>query len=220
MKRLGGVVILMAVLLLPSASAQVPTHVKEERSFFASWMVPTREKGHFIWLGIDFEQNVERAAAHDGIAVGALRGTCKKRADGGISCSGRGRGIYPFEGDFEFAPDGSSASVDFKMKGKRYAAELTATDPVPGWYSAYEACFAFSSDGAEEEGEGFGGGISHPATAVGVHTDRKVEGRDAFSYIDSGVMVSECDPFWLKRDGNHYRLSIPAPGSTTRKAWH
>ncbi|MEA2459984.1 MAG: hypothetical protein QOH90_161 [Actinomycetota bacterium] len=162
-----------------------------DRGASASWLIPTAKPHIYIWYGIDVEAR-ETLSEATGVAY-AIKGRCKIRRDFG-SCGGAGYGVRLKKGDFEMAPDASTASVKFKVKGHNYAAAWTADPLGPSTYSLGEFC----SDSDGNEGQGAGAGLYRPSSTRGTYANRKMDGKKdplqgAFDYVSEGPAVSQCD---------------------------
>ena len=102
----------------------------------------------------------------------------------------------------------SSAEVTGTNKGRTYAAQWQAEDPLPGGLISTEMCWSVDSDGNEESGEGHGGGLIADASARAKWDGTRLRPSGKwyeFSYLQRGVTVTQCESWWpqvIGRDGD------------------
>lgn len=196
----------------PAASTNaVPDEVREDRSAFASWLVPTSKPNQYRWFAIDATRSTRRQADSERVVAFLTEGKCRetKRM---LNCGGSGPYLRHFKGTFEVASDVSSAKFETRHDGAVYQADWTTADAIPGFYSASESCQTAGSD----EDFGFGGGVFHPALTVGVFGDKKLKKRHSeldMSRIWSGVMVTGCEDLWPSYviDGERFEATWEIP---------
>jgi hypothetical protein len=208
MRKLVAVLALGVLLMsgLPAQAGPVPTP-RVDREAWASWLLPTSKPHVFKWFGFQVEtrDSLESASA----MVFVVRGRCEifKR---GSSCSGMGSGTSLKEGEFEMAPDASSASLKMTRRGKRYAASWTSEPQDTGFYFLEEMCM--STEGSS--GQGAGVGTFRTSSVTGVYAGRtmtrsRAANRGPTNYLQSGAAVTQCE----------YMRLTPQSDGTVRATW-